>query len=121
MQTVRPKSPPELAQVLQDCAARRCAIRLGGNFSKDRLGGAGVAADVVVSTADMTRLIEYEPRDLTVSVEAGMPLGELERTLAEHRQMLPLDPAWCGESTVGGVVAANLSGPRRRSTAPRAT
>ncbi len=117
MQTVRPKSPPELAQVLQDCAARRCAIRLGGNFSKDRLGGAGVAADVVVSTADMTRLIEYEPRDLTVSVEAGMRWEQLTRTLAEHRQMIPLDPAlysmW-GESTVGGVVAANLSGPRRR-------
>jgi glycolate oxidase FAD binding subunit len=43
-----------------------------------------------------------------------MPFAELERILAEHRQMLPLDPPWRAESTVGGVVAANLSGPRRR-------
>ena len=62
----------------------------------------------------MNRLLQYDPRDLTISVEAGMPFAELERTLAGHRQMLPLDPPWAAESTVGGVVAANLSGPRRR-------
>lgn len=61
----------------------------------------------------MSRVLHYEPHDLTVSVEAGMPFRELERLLAANRQMLPLDPPW-PESTVGGVVAANLSGPRRR-------
>src|SRR5579885_1927297 len=61
----------------------------------------------------MRRLIEYEPRDLTISVEAGMSFAELERTLAANRQMIPLDPGW-EDSTVGGVIAANLSGPRRR-------
>ena len=113
MQTVRPQNPQELAQVLHDLATRRRAIRLGGNFSKDRLGGATANPDASVSTASMTRLIEYEPRDLTISVEAGMRWSDLERTLATHRQMIPLDPAW-PDSTVGGVVAANLSGPRRR-------
>ncbi len=113
MQTVRPESPPELAQVLHDLATDRRAIRLGGSFSKDRLGGTIGAADAIMSTSAMARLIEYEPRDLTLSVEAGMQWTELERTLAEHRQMIPLDPAW-PESTVGGVVAVNLSGPRRR-------
>jgi len=43
-----------------------------------------------------------------------MRFAELEQILAEHRQMLPLDPGWAADSTVGGVVAANLSGPRRR-------
>jgi len=62
----------------------------------------------------MKRLLQYEPRDLTVSVEAGMSFAELERTLGAHGQMLPLDPPWTNESTVGGVVASNLSGPRRR-------
>jgi glycolate oxidase FAD binding subunit len=62
----------------------------------------------------MRRVLSYDPRDLTISVEAGLPFAELERTLAEHSQMLPLDPPWHGQSTVGGVIAANLSGPRRR-------
>jgi glycolate oxidase FAD binding subunit len=62
----------------------------------------------------MNRLLQYEPRDLTISVEAGMHFSELVRILAEHNQMLPLDPAWLHESTVGGVLASNLSGPRRR-------
>jgi glycolate oxidase FAD binding subunit len=62
----------------------------------------------------MRRLLAYDPRDLTISVEAGMPFAELQRVLTEHRQMLPLDPPWLSEGTVGGVVAANLSGPLRR-------
>jgi glycolate oxidase FAD binding subunit len=109
---IRPSGPEQLAEALRELASQRHTIRLGGNFSKDRLGGL-VSADETVSTCAMRRILEYEPHDLTVSVEAGMPFAELERMLAENRQMLPLDPAW-RESSVGGVVAANLSGPRRR-------
>ena len=108
----RPESPEHLAEILQELAAAHRPIRLGGNFSKNRLGGPSEGE--VVSTATMTRVLCYDPRDLTISVEAGMPFADLERTLAEHRQMLPLDPGWGAQSTVGGVVAANLSGPRRR-------
>lgn len=100
--------------MLREAANARRTIRLGGNFSKDALGGPVSGADAVISTSGMSRLLQYDPRDLTVSVEAGMPFAELARTLAEHRQMLPLDPPWFAESTVGGVLAANLSGPRRR-------
>jgi len=77
------------------------------------LGGPAAPADETVSTCAMRRLIQYEPRDLTISVEAGMRFAELERILAANRQMIPLDPGW-EDSTVGGVIAANLSGPRRR-------
>jgi glycolate oxidase FAD binding subunit len=62
----------------------------------------------------MNRLLKYDPNDLTASVEAGMSFADLERTLAEHNQMIPLDPGWAAQSTVGGVIGANLSGPRRR-------
>lgn len=113
MEIVRPSSPEELAASLGEYSTREIPIRLGGNFSKDRLGGPIAPAGVTISTASMTRLIEYEPRDLTISVEAGMRWSELERVLRENRQMIPLDPAW-PDSTVAGVVAANLSGPRRR-------
>ena len=61
-----------------------------------------------------SRVLQYEPHDLTISVEAGLPWCELTRVLAENRQMVPLDPPFADAATVGGVVAANSSGPRRR-------
>ncbi len=112
-----PATPQQLAEALHTLATEHRVIRLDGNSSKDRLGGTPQPADAIVSTSAMRGLLQYDPRDLTISVEAGMPFAELERTLAEHRQMLPLDPPVFHnprESTVGGVVAANLSGPRRR-------
>jgi glycolate oxidase FAD binding subunit len=111
---LRPENPEQLAELLREAASAQRTIRLGGNFSKDNLGGAGEPAEITISTASMNRLIQYEPRDLTISVEAGMPFSELVQTLAEQNQMLPLDPPWLNESTVGGVLAANLSGSRRR-------
>jgi glycolate oxidase FAD binding subunit len=114
MSTLLPETPEQLAESLLDAASAHRTIRLGGNFSKDRLGGAPQPADVVISTSRLKRLLQYDPRDLTVSVQAGMRFAELEQILAEHRQMLPLDPGWAQDSTVGGVVATNLSGPRRR-------
>src|SRR5688572_19531850 len=93
------------------------AIRMGGSFTKDRLGGPPAASDATITTLGLCRLLQYEPQDLTVSVEAGMLFDELQRTLAEQGQMLPLDPftgmGW-EKATVGGVLGANLSGPRRR-------
>ncbi|MBV8843445.1 MAG: FAD-binding oxidoreductase [Bryobacterales bacterium] len=114
MQMFCPESPEQLAEALREAAGLRRTIRLGGNFSKDRLGGSICPAGVTLSTHAMKRLLQYDPKDLTVSVQAGMAWTDLERTLDGHRQMLPLDPGWANESTVGGVVAANLSGPRRR-------
>jgi glycolate oxidase FAD binding subunit len=71
-------------------------------------------ADCQVTTAALKRVIEYEPHDLTISVEAGLSWRELVRTAAAHGQMAPLDPPFGAQATVGGVVAANSSGPRRR-------
>ena len=110
---IRPQTPEQLAEALRDLAAQHRTISLGGNFSKNRLGGAPAASEETISTCALRRLIQYEPSDLTISVEAGMPFAELERMLGENRQMLPLDPGW-ETSTVAGVIAANLSGPRRR-------
>jgi glycolate oxidase FAD binding subunit len=111
---LRPENPEQLAAMLHEAACAHRTIRLGGNFSKDRLGGLPTAADVTISTCSMNRLLQYEARDLTISVQAGMPFSELVRILSGQKQMLPLDPPWLRESTVGGVLAANLSGPRRR-------
>ena len=78
------------------------------------MAGPVEAADATISTAAMTRVLQYEPADLTISVEAGMRWADLTALLAGNQQMIPLDPPFAGSATVGGVVAANTSGPRRR-------
>jgi glycolate oxidase FAD binding subunit len=109
-----PKSPQELAETLATAAARKQTIALSGASSKHLMGGPIEAADVSVSTAAMTRVLQYEPRDLTISVEAGMRYADLDRLLAQNRQMIPLDPPFAESATMGGILAANSSGPRRR-------
>ncbi len=104
MISIAPQTPEQLADALHSLSTEDRTIGLGNS---------PWPADANIATRCMKRLLEYDPRDLTVSVEAGMPFAELEQILAEHRQMLPLDPIW-RDATVGGVVAANLSGPRRR-------
>src|SRR5579863_1038794 len=109
-----PETAEELAARLAEAGAKTQSIILCGNSSKERMGGPIAAADITISTAKLNRVLQYEPRDLTISVEAGIPYRELSRVLAEQRQMVPLDPMFSDRATVGGIVAANVSGPRRR-------
>ncbi len=110
----RPDTPERLAGLLASAAAAGRTIALNGASSKRRFGGPVAEADVDVSTTALRRVLRYEPGDLTVSVEAGLPYAELSAILAANRQMLPLDPPFAASATIGGVVAANSSGPRRR-------
>jgi len=109
-----PTTGEELADTLRRLALHDCLIELRGGATKRRMGGALQRFDETVSLACLRRVIEYEPHDLTISVEAGLPWRELTAVLAQHRQMVPLDPPFGESATVGGVVAANCSGPRRR-------
>src|SRR5260221_1748793 len=114
MSAVTPESPEELAAALSAAAAKKQTITLGGRFSKNRMAGPIERSDVTISTAKLARVLSYEPKALPISVEAGLPWAELPRLLAENRQMVPLDPPFSSGGTVGGVVSANCSGPRRR-------
>jgi glycolate oxidase FAD binding subunit len=114
MNTVAPCTPEELAETLGSAAGAAKTVTLGGAFTKDRMAGPVAHSDVTISTASMKRVLQYEPRDLTISVEAGLPFAELSRILAANAQMIPLDPPFLEKATVGGVIAANTSGPRRR-------
>jgi len=116
--TIVPGSPEELAQCLADASSRGQRIALLGNSTKARMGGPIGPYDIAISTSGLNKILEYEPRDLTISVGAGITYSELSRVLAEHGQMIPLDPPFSDRAaeraTIGGVVAANTSGPRRR-------
>ena len=111
---VAPSNPAELAEALRDAASNGRSIALAGNSSKRRMAGPIEPADAQIATLSLRRVVEYEPRDLTISVEAGLSWHELTALVAQDRQMIPLDPPFSESATVGGVVAANTSGPRRR-------
>lgn len=113
MQT--PRLMDELAATLADAHAARRTVAVCGAGTK-RIYGAPppASAEVSVSTSAMTRVLEYEPADLTISVEAGLKWAELQALLAKNQQMIPLDPPCYDNATVGGVLASNSSGPRRR-------
>src|ERR1700722_11505115 len=112
--TIVPASPEELAQCLAEANSRKQHIALLGNSTKARMGGPIAPYDLAISTAGLHKVLEYEPRDLTISVGAGITYCELSRVLAEHQQMIPLDPPFSDQATMGGIIAANTSGPRRR-------
>ena len=105
-----PSSTEELAEILRDEAGTIAPVGAGTQLA---FGNPPEAIDCVVDTRGLSRITDYVPADLTIHVEAGVRLGQLEDTLGENNQMLPLDP-WNGpEATVGGIVATNAQGPLR--------
>jgi glycolate dehydrogenase FAD-binding subunit len=115
MEPLKPGTPEELATILADASGQRKSVLLGGAFSKRRMSGDGQTADVTVSSTGLSRILDYEPADLTISAEAGMPFSALSKRIGEDGLMLPLDPPFFESATLGGVVATNTSGPRRRA------
>jgi len=84
-----------------------------GSGTKMDLGGVPRTVDVVLSLLNLNNVIEYEPDDLVVTAQAGLKLAELQKTLAKNGQRLPLDPPYSDETTLGGIISSNSSGPMR--------
>src|SRR5581483_2273812 len=92
MPEIAPPSAQELARALQDASAASQTISVLGNGSKRLMGGPVLPADLVISTARLRRVLQYEPNDLTISVEAGLPFRDLQALLAQRQQTIALDP-----------------------------
>jgi glycolate oxidase FAD binding subunit len=107
-----PSSVAEASRVLAAaCRAGKKVVVVGGG-GKLGLGNPPERADLIVSTRRMDQVLEHAAGDLVVRVQAGARLADLQAALAPAGQWLALDPPEPG-ATVGGVVAANASGPRR--------
>jgi glycolate oxidase FAD binding subunit len=112
-ETVSPNSAEALAAALRAAdEGGRAVAPVGGGTQLD-LGMPPSRLDVAIETTGLNRIVEYEPADLTVTVEAGMRFGELQRILGEQGQLLALDPPLEDGATIGGVIATNASGPLR--------
>lgn len=109
----RPTSPEELGQVLRQATEDGLAVAPRGGGTRLGLGNPPTRVDLVVETTGLDRVVEYQPADLTVTVQAGMRLSALQELLREEGQFLALDPPAEPASTIGGVIATNASGPLR--------
>lgn len=114
-----PDSPEALAATLARASRERLQTVFRGGGTKIDWGRPPAAVDLVVNTAALNRLVAHRHGDLTVTVQAGMRLRDLNEALRQHGQWLPVESAFEG-ATVGGIVATNDSGPSRyRNGTPR--
>ncbi len=109
-----PSDVTAAARLLRDGAGDRATVLLTGAGTKLGWGGPVIAPDLELDTRRMDHLIGYRPGDMTVAVQAGMPLTALQAILAEHGQWLAIDPPTeAAGATIGGLLAAGDAGPRR--------
>jgi len=110
---VEPGTERELAEVLRLSSEAGLAVIPRGGGTKLGWGNPPARADLILSTARLTEVIEHAWADLTVTVEAGCTIQRLQETLAQHGQRLALDPLWPEKATIGGVLSTNDSGALR--------
>jgi glycolate oxidase FAD binding subunit len=110
---VTPASREELAEALRLADERGQAVAPVGGGTQLDLGMPPSRLDVVIETTGLNKVVEYEPADLTVTVEAGIRFDELQQLLGEQGQFLALDPPAAPGATIGGLIATNASGPLR--------
>lgn len=102
------------AALLRAGAADRVTAIITGGGTKLGWGAPVTGPDIEISTARMNQLLSYHPGDLTVAVQGGMRLADLQPVLAEHGQWLALDPpSEDAGATVAGLLATGDAGPRR--------
>jgi len=101
-----------LVEALKSAYESHTPLRLRGAGSKDFYGG--MLAGDVLDVSGYRGIVAYEPTELYLTARCGTSLAEIESALAERNQILAFEPPHFGGATVGGCVAAGLSGPRRQ-------
>ena len=113
--TVYPTTEEEIAAVLKYANDNKKTIVVEGNGSKKGFGGQVEAYDICLSMRDYRGIVEHAVGDMTITVRAGTPFQEVQDHLKGFNQRISLDPITAADGTIGGIIAANDSGPRRLS------
>lgn len=111
----KPGSRGEISEIVKFCAAEKLAIVPCGARSKLSMGAPPARYDVVLDVTRLDHIIAYDPSDLTLSVEPGVPLQRLAGVLAGHRQFLPLAVPFLSRATAGGTIASGVHSPLRQA------
>jgi glycolate oxidase FAD binding subunit len=120
---LKPRDSQDVEDAVQWALANSKALEIAGHGSKRSIGRPA-QTDATLDLSGLAGITLYEPEELVLSAKAGTPLAEIEVLVAAQNQMLAFEPMDCGpllgapaggagRGTIGGALAANLSGPRR--------
>jgi glycolate oxidase FAD binding subunit len=110
---VRPASVAEVQAAVRRAAADRQAVYPLGGRTQLHVGLPPTQPGVGLDLTALDRIVDYPARDMTITVQAGLRVADLQRLLAAENQRLPVDVPHAERATVGGSLAVNVSGPRR--------
>jgi glycolate oxidase FAD binding subunit len=118
--TLKPRDAREVEEAVRFALGNETPLEVVGRGSKRGIGRPS-QTDMTLDLSGLAGVTLYEPEELILSAKAGTPIAEIETLLASHHQELAFEPAdygplfggAAGQGTIGGVLAANLSGPRR--------
>src|ERR1051326_561047 len=108
---VLPKTGDSVGRLVDWLGVHGYSVIAWGGGTTMTIGNPPGKYDVALDLRRMNRLVEYTPEDMTVTVEAGMTLGEFQHVLAQHAQFLPVEAP--ERATIGGLIASNRYGPSR--------
>ena len=108
-----PATPEQVAAVLRLCAENQASVIPWGGGTSMSFGNIPRGVDVVLGLEKLDRLIEHDDANLTATAQAGMRVSAFRTMLAQRHQFFPVDPPHPAFATLGGIVAANINGPRR--------
>lgn len=109
----RPQNQDELAALLRDANSAGEAVILHGGHTGIEIGNPPSRYDLAIDLTALDQIVDLEPEDFTVTVQAGISMSTLEQALAQHGQFVPLDAPLAERATVGGLVAKGRGGARR--------
>ena len=120
---LKPRDARDVEEAVRWAVSEDKRLEIVGQGSKRGIGRPS-QTDLTLDLSALTGVTLYEPEELVLSVRAGTPIAEIEKLLDENKQQLAFEPADYGslfglapgQGTIGGVLAANLSGPRRIKT-----
>jgi glycolate oxidase FAD binding subunit len=110
---VRPQGIAEVGDLVHRAAAEGQALYPLGGQTQLNVGLPPSRPGYAVDLRGLAKVIDYPARDMTITVQAGITLTELQTLLAKENQRLPIDVPQPERATLGGTLAANISGPRR--------
>ncbi|TPW28772.1 glycolate oxidase subunit GlcE [Martelella alba] len=115
----RPETEEDAADIIADCHDRHESVAIFGGNTRAGYGNP-VSASAGLSSSHLSGIVAYNPSEMVMTARSGTPLAEIEAALAAEGQYLAFEPmdhrgimATEGTPTIGGVFAANVSGPRR--------